>query len=836
MNYLDQTKIYVPLNQLVSQYDKEHAGKGGITEDSALLGSKFVRMETDSSENSVRYSTRTDAKLIKADGTISTTIDNNGSIGVNKTKKKISVNEPQSFNFDPNDNSSRFFIGTNIWDDNNWDSSIRANVDSQDDFLSDDLTSDNMSLSTFGKATGNSLKNLVTNKIGVVKDVKKLVGRLTNGEANPEVPDGTDYDKKFNYLKALKSEKYRNVKLNSVVGGTYNSLSNLLGFASGMLVGSLGKSSLSNTLDGFTSKFTSGLGIAGMLENVSGAIEAMPTVEEIAALNLARFDTMYEARPGRIVRDRFNRYNFITPNTTDGIDGTVSTSGKDTILNKILGKVNGVASKVTNAMNTASSWLNGSKFTEFIASKDLNGNNRLGGDQIGTDGDLKAYTIISEQRDNNFSQYIGSSGSVNNAVLGKQNGGKQSVRVGLNITDWTGQNYGGKYGILGTNPEIMDINGDAKGDVSKKGTDGGWDSKGWSKSDVFNRINSDYRKIGCLYIEPYYNDGNIECFQIPLQFNPTISDGGYEAKYQTQELLGRILSVRSYVGTDSQTVTLETKYIALAPTKSDLSSVDEGKESMNWMYEWDTSQIEKIEQLYRALVMPYMDVTYGTFVRPPIIRLKLKGYASGGENGVSDNIMFASGNMDAEYVGDLFKYPGSTLDDDKLLYVSNNLEGKKTREKRYIATALQINPLEDESLSYAYFSNTNSVLSKNWRRYGFSVNLTLAETTRNFLDIPPSFKEYYKANNSVSVTNYNGNYNYNGSDDKEPDLGDFTLDKEIDNLENTRLIDDYEDLDIENDAITDVASSFKGTDNAQAPIMLLAAMYDYNTWQGKEIA
>lgn len=815
MNYLNQTTIIVYKNG----------------DEIAYIGDRLSKSEVNDEVAKDKYTV-----VDNSDSATDNGINGNGSIGVNEKKTIENVELPESRNFDPNNSSSRFFMGTNIWDDNNWDSSIRANVDSQDDFLSDDLASDNLSLDTLGKAAGNSAKNLVTNKIGAAKDVKRLVSRLSGGSSSPEVPDGTVSDGKFAYLKALKSEKYRNVKLNAVVGGTYNSLANLLGFASGMMVGSLGKSSTSNMLDGITSKFTGGLGIAGLLENVSAGIEAMPTLEEITALNLARFDTMYEARPGRIVRDRYNKYNYITPNLDDGIDGTKSTSSQETVLNKILGKVNGVATKVSNAMNTASSWLNGSKFTEFIASKDLSGNSK-------TKSNEPLGTIITIQREENFAQYVGSTGSIDKVLLGKEqaNKSKQSIRIGLNITDWTGRDYGGKYGILGTSSGVTDMLGNQAyfGDPNETG---------WSRSDVFSRINDDYRKIGCLYIEPYYNNNVIECFQIPFEFNPTISDGGYEAKYQTQELLGRILSVRSYTGTDSATVSLETTYMALAKERNQeeiSNSNGTTDSSMSWMNDWTTEQIEKIEQLYRSLVMPYEDITYGSFVRPPIVRIKLRGYSSTDD---SKDTYGMETNDNIEYVGDLFKYPRSILDNNNILYVTKNLEGINTREKRYIVTNLQISPLEDDSLSYQYFTNNtkyssdnntdrfylSNIYSRVWRRYGFKVSLTLAETTRNFLDQPPTFKQYYDANDETYKYNNENHYAYNGSEEENPDFGSFTLDVKITDYENSKIRKDYFDADILDDLedIEDDSIEISSTNTEEK--QLLAVMYNYADWQGEE--
>lgn len=796
MNYLNQTKIVIE--------------KGGAK---GYLGDRFF--ETRNNDN-------TNDKYIVADD-ISTNNDNGagkgGTIGIGRSKV-IDVNNPSySTNFNPNDEYSRFFMGDQVWDGNNWDNSIVANVDSQDEFLSDDLDSSNLSAKNAGKALKNSVKNTVTNKIGVVKDVKKIAGRLMGSEAKTEVPEGTATDDKFAYLKALKSEKYRNVKLNAVNGGTYNTLANLLGFASGMLVGSLGKSSLASTVDGITSKFTGGLGIASMLDRAGAALESLPTVEEIAALNLIRFETMYEAKPGRIVRDRYRKYNFVTPNTVDGIDGSKKDS--DSKLNSVLNKASAIAGKVKGAMNTASSWLNGSKFTQFIASKDLNRNSRISaaeGEKI----------IITVQRDSEYAAYVGSNATLksNNTDTGT------SVRVGYNITDWTGTEYDGNYGLLGKNPEIKGLKDN--GNAAKKK---------WTRKDVFDRINIEYRKIGCLYIEPYYSKGNIKCFQIPFEFNPTINDGGYEAKYQMQELLGRVLGVRSYIGTDSQTVTIETTYLALSDGNASIKDA-----SMNWMIPWTVAALENIEKLYRSLVMPYIDIDKKIFVRPPIVRIKLRGY---NDKQLTNNGNYGSESDDGiEYIGDLFKYPVEANSNDNLLYVTKNLENLKTREKRYIVTNLQISPLEDESLSYRYYTEPSAYKEKisdllprkGWRRNGFKVSITLAETTRNFLDIIPTFKEYCNETVAISFNDEKGKSsevvpNENKTEDSGSiDLGGKINDPKVydddyfDKTISDDVIDTSDDINSNNTNSNDTNSNNTSSDNINSNdkgTEILAFLYTY---------
>ena len=258
--------------------------------------------------------------------------------------------------------------------------------------------------------------------------------------------------------------------------------------------------------------------------------------------------------------------------------------------------------------------------------------------------------------------------------------------------------------------------------------------------DYDSRLSKDV--LGGLYVEPYYNSydsssddsiiqGSLEQFLIPFQFNPVINDGGYEAKYQTEELMGRLLQVRSYVGTNSNTVTIETKY--LITTDSDLS-VDDRYSSNNWMNYWDSKKLYEIERQYRKLVLPFIKSDQGVFVRPPIVRIQL------GYNNEKNNLMNVSTLFNYHDITDCFE-------------VTNTLDGA-TSEKRYIVTNLQINPIDqngfDYYIDYSPESNNKGYLS--YRR-GFTVSLTLAETTKNFLDTVPNYYNYSKSvSKSFSVS------------------------------------------------------------------------------------
>ena len=130
------------------------------------------------------------------------------------------------------------------------------------------------------------------------------------------------------------------------------------------------------------------------------------------------------------------------------------------------------------------------------------------------------------------------------------------------------------------------------------------------------------------------------------------------------------------------------------------------------------------------------------------------------------------GNLDdkAQRVSSLFSYPDftntqkkdsgdfKTLSDFTALEVTSSID-EITREKRYIVTNLTINPINSENFGNAYYigdyeatteGSADSKTSFFSYRRGFTVTLTLAETTKNFLDTIPNY--YHYSNNSDANT------------------------------------------------------------------------------------
>lgn len=264
----------------------------------------------------------------------------------------------------------------------------------------------------------------------------------------------------------------------------------------------------------------------------------------------------------------------------------------------------------------------------------------------------------------------------------------------------------------------------------------------------------DFNAIGCLYVEPFYNTKNISVFSIPFQFNPEIEEGAIKANYEEEKILGRITSARYYINTDSDPVTLTTKYIctcdqdfkgrSFAP---DDKTINFGKTHLdkNWHEYWTQNELIRIENAYRSLVFPLKDGNY--MVRPPIVQIYI---GNNTENPTVRNVLTYPLRM--AKIGNLEESAKSIDEDSIATYFKHSLSFNETNEtnenknekkgcfniKRYIVTSVSIKDLENTN---GWNYNVNKDIPGTKR--GFTVTLSLSETTRNFLDLVPDFKAYY---------------------------------------------------------------------------------------------
>lgn len=290
-----------------------------------------------------------------------------------------------------------------------------------------------------------------------------------------------------------------------------------------------------------------------------------------------------------------------------------------------------------------------------------------------------------------------------------------------------------------------------------------------------------YNAIGCLYVEPFYNtNSNVTVFSIPFQFNPEIKEGAIKANYEEEKILGRITSARYYINTDSDPVTLTTKYICTCDQDfkgNDAvanNTINFGKTHLDkdWHEYWTQNELIKIENAYRSLVFPLKDDKY--MVRPPVVQIYI---GNNEENPTVRNVLTYPLTMPKENKDSLEKSAQSVIDT-KTTYFEHSLSFNETNTKedekkgyfnvkRYVVTSVSIEDLENTN-GWNYNVSTNIPGTKR----GFIVTLSLSETTRNFLDLVPDFKAYYDVwnikedkENRILLSSYSNNKLFYSSQD-----------------------------------------------------------------------
>lgn len=284
----------------------------------------------------------------------------------------------------------------------------------------------------------------------------------------------------------------------------------------------------------------------------------------------------------------------------------------------------------------------------------------------------------------------------------------------------------------------------------------------------------DFNAIGCLYVEPFYNtNSNVNVFSIPFQFNPEIKEGAIKANYEEEKILGRITSARYYINTDSDPVTLTTKYICTCDQDfkgSDSvanNTINFGKTNLDkdWHEHWTQNELIKIENAYRSLVFPLKDGDY--MVRPPVVQVYI---GNNTKNPTVRNVLTYPLKMSEDLKESAKSISNDTYFEHSLSFNETN-ENKNEKKgcfniKRYIVTSVSIEDLENTN---GWNYNVNKDIPGTKR--GFIVTLSLSETTRNFLDLVPDFKAYYDVwnikddDNKILLSSYSNNKLFYSSQD-----------------------------------------------------------------------
>ena len=324
-------------------------------------------------------------------------------------------------------------------------------------------------------------------------------------------------------------------------------------------------------------------------------------------------------------------------------------------------------------------------------------------------------------------------------------------KPGINIKNYAGENFAAPFSPAG---ETYDKNwGDGIKDLFKNR-----DATIGNYTQYEERIIGTSDAIGCLYVEPFYNTNNFSVSSIPFQFNPEIKEGAIKANYEEEKILGRITSARYYINTDSDPVTLTTKYICTCDqdfkdTNGNAADsynkvINFGKTNLDksWHEYWTQNELIKIENAYRSLVFPLKDGDY--MVRPPVVQIYI---GNNTENPTVRNVLtyplIMSKNLEQS---------SKSVNNDK--YFEHSLSFNETNAnedkkkgyfnvKRYVVTSVSIEDLENTN-GWNYNVNKNIPGTKR----GFIVTLSLSETARNFLDLVPDFKAYYDVWKPSSTT------------------------------------------------------------------------------------
>lgn len=321
-------------------------------------------------------------------------------------------------------------------------------------------------------------------------------------------------------------------------------------------------------------------------------------------------------------------------------------------------------------------------------------------------------------------------------------------KPGVNIKNYAGENFAAPFSHAGETydeswgSEIKDLFKNRDATIGN-----------YTQYENRDKIGA-FDAIGCLYVEPFYNtDNKFSVSSIPFQFNPEIKEGAIKANYEEEKILGRITSARYYINTDSDPVTLTTKYICTCDqdfkdnegnaVNSYDKTINFGKTHLDksWHEHWTQNELIKIENAYRSLVFPLKDGNY--MIRPPVVQIYI---GNNTENPTVRNVLTYPLTMPKIGDGDL-EQSSKSVSGDK--YFEHSLSFNETNVskdekkgyfniKRYIVTSVTIEDLENTN---GWNYNVNKDIPGTKR--GFIVTLSLSETTRNFLDLVPDFKAYY---------------------------------------------------------------------------------------------
>lgn len=218
------------------------------------------------------------------------------------------------------------------------------------------------------------------------------------------------------------------------------------------------------------------------------------------------------------------------------------------------------------------------------------------------------------------------------------------------------------------------------------------------------------RSVGALYVVPITEDlqnNNSITYTIDFQNNIEFDSFSRKANYNSYEFMGRIGSLKQYIGTDSQSISISTYYFV-----EDDST-------------YNMKKLQSIERKYRALVFPSIDSSSESddndydlnvvkLTKPPIVNIAVNT-----DKTDKDVVLFK--NDDGDYVN----------------YIVTSVSIEKDVEKfRYYIDSTNNSSIYDDLLAESYTFNSGTSLSNRESIAtdidGFKVTLTLTEIDYNY--------------------------------------------------------------------------------------------------------
>jgi hypothetical protein len=237
----------------------------------------------------------------------------------------------------------------------------------------------------------------------------------------------------------------------------------------------------------------------------------------------------------------------------------------------------------------------------------------------------------------------------------------------------------------------------------------------------------DFWSVGYILVMPQTEDNNFNNYKIPFEFNPTISGGNISTQYNAQNILSRIGSLQTFSNVDLSTINFSTHYYALSHDENDAD--DSGNVGNDWMKFFTLKFLQGIQKGYEALSFPHFpandeqSIEIGfKYTKPPLVKIII-GDANKNENAPYSNLL---------------TYPKDIEDKNEILSSTKNNRLYKT----FLVSSMEI---EKDLETLPLFLEDKKIKDT----FGFSVNMSLVEVSKSYMDVMPNYINYFNDYNTV---------------------------------------------------------------------------------------